>query len=74
MTKKSKARGGDLGNKLKGLDMFGSNPSFDIDGRSTLNSYTGSLISIFIVLVSLTYLSSRTYIWFNYGDTTHLST
>ena len=59
MSHKSKVRGGDLRNKFKGLDMFGTNPSFDIDGRSTLNSYTGSLLSIFIVLVSLTYLYSR---------------
>ena len=60
MTKNKKARGSNIGKKFKGIDMFGRSPSFDIDGRSTLNTYTGSLLSIFIVLISLTFLFNRT--------------
>ena len=71
MTKKKEARGSNLGKRIKGMDMFGSSPSFEIDGRSTLNTYTGSLLSLFIILVSLAFLSSRMQILLNYQDTSY---
>ena len=73
MTKKKEARGSNLGKRIKGMDMFGSRPSFEIDGRSTLNTYTGSLLSFCIICVSLTFLSSRMQILLNYQDTSYQS-
>ena len=71
MTKKREARGSNLGKRIKGIDMFGSTPSFEIDGRSTLNTYSGSLLSFLIIFISLTFLSSRMQILLNYQDTTY---
>ena len=71
MPKKKTSTTNSFGRKFKNFDVFGSVPSFEVDGGGSLNSYGGAFLSIIIITITMLFLVSRTQIWIQYGDTSH---
>ena len=53
--------------------MFGTTPSFEVDGESSLNSFAGAFVSIVILVFTTLYIITRTLIWYHNEDTAHQS-
>ena len=70
--KKRKGLIGKAGDLLRSFDNYGESASFLIKGKSKENTICGSLISILILLVTLSYAVRRFNVMRNYQDTTHI--
>ena len=68
---RKKSRSSKLGELLKSIDKFGEGVSFEIEGRATKTSYLGSLLSITLIVITLSYAWTRFEVMRSYGDTAH---
>ena len=60
-----------ISEKLTAIDFFGQGVTFNTDGKSQVNSFLGTLMSILIIVITLVYAESRFTILRRYGDTTY---
>lgn len=59
---------------MKAFDIFGEGVSFEYDGKSTHRSYLGSLLSIGIIVITISYAVRRFLVMQDRADTVHLQT
>ena len=60
-----------LGNRIKSVDIFGESVGFNIGGEtSTHKTYFGSLLTLVIIAITVTYAFKRYNVMSDYGDTT----
>ena len=61
-----------LARTAKACDIFGESVSFEYDGRSTYKSYLGSLLSIGIFVITISFAAKQFIVMMDRADTTHL--
>ena len=59
-----------LGGRIKSLDSFGEGVGFQIKGSSANKTYLGSIMSLLVTIVTLTYAYKRYLVMVEYGDST----
>ena len=66
----AKKRLGQLGRKVKSLDMFGKGVGFNIGGgKATHQTYFGSLFTLLVIVITGTYAFKRYTVMSGYEDT-----
>ena len=66
----TKKRLGQLGKKVKSIDMFGQGVGFKIGGgKATHQTYFGSLFTLFVIVITGTYAFKRYTVMSGYEDT-----
>ena len=60
-----------IANTFKKVDIFGTAVSFNIGGQTTVNSILGACMSIFVVLMTLSYAYIRLQIMVDLDDSQH---
>ena len=70
--KKKQPVGEKLAQTVKAFDIFGESVAFEYDGKSTYRSYLGSLLSIGIIVITLSYAVKRFIVMQDRADTVHL--
>ena len=73
MSSKSKSSS-KLGEAIKSFDLFGEGVVFEIEGRPTKTSYLGSLISLVIIVITISYAFTRFGIMRDHSDTSYQET
>ena len=72
--KRRQPMGEKLSRTVKAFDIFGETVSFEYDGKSTYRSYLGSLLSIGIIVITISYAVNRFLVMQDRADTVHLQT
>lgn len=62
-----------LGNKMKSIDIFGEDVTFNIARSSTHKTYLGSFLTLVFLVITATYAIKRYNILSNFGDTVYLT-
>ena len=60
--------------KFKSLDLFGESVGFTIRGNGTHQTFFGAFLSLFAIVVTISYAQDRLKTMFAYGDTTYQET
>ena len=60
-----------LGDKFKSIDSLGPSIQFKIDGSSSHKTYIGSIVSLWIYFIMLSYIFRRLDVMLRYTDTNH---
>ena len=66
----ARKRLGQLGKKAKSFDMFGEGVGFNIgEGQATHKTYFGSLLTLAVIVITVTYAFKRYTVMSKYADT-----
>ena len=61
-----------LGSKIRSFDIFGDSIKFNLDGKDQTNqSILGTLLTLTIFVITMTYAVKRYGVMVDYGDTSH---
>ena len=61
----------DLISRFKAFDMLGRPVSFTFEGRNTYRTYTGTIVTLIVLIVTLIFAVRRFAIAFSYSGSTH---